>query len=78
MSMHPFLPKLRGASPIQRAIADGEEKTGVTIMQMARGLDTGRYNIPGRNIHRPYEFRQSPRRIGTGRRKAADTDIEVH
>lgn len=36
-----LLPKLRGASPIQRAIADGEEKTGVTIMQMARGLDTG-------------------------------------
>ncbi len=36
-----LLPKLRGASPIQRAIADGEEKTGVTIMQMAKGLDTG-------------------------------------
>ena len=36
-----LLPKYRGASPIQRAIADGEEKTGVTIMQMDKGIDTG-------------------------------------
>ena len=36
-----LLPKLRGASPIQMAIAGGEEETGVTIMQMAQGLDTG-------------------------------------
>ena len=36
-----LLPKFRGASPIQRAIAEGEEKTGVTIMKMAAGLDTG-------------------------------------
>lgn len=36
-----LLPKLRGASPIQQAIVTGEEKTGVTIMQMAKGLDTG-------------------------------------
>lgn len=36
-----LLPRLRGASPIQRAITCGEEKTGVTIMQMAEGLDTG-------------------------------------
>lgn len=36
-----LLPKLRGASPIQHAILQGEEKTGVTIMQMAEGLDTG-------------------------------------
>ena len=36
-----LLPKLRGAAPIQRAIIDGEEKTGVTIMQMADGIDTG-------------------------------------
>ena len=36
-----LLPKLRGASPIQQAIVQGEEKTGVTIMQMAKGLDTG-------------------------------------
>lgn len=36
-----LLPKYRGASPIQRVIIDGEKKTGVTIMQMDAGLDTG-------------------------------------
>lgn len=36
-----LLPKLRGAAPIQRAIIDGETVTGVTIMQMEEGLDTG-------------------------------------
>ena len=36
-----LLPKYRGAAPIQWAIADGETKTGVTIMQMDEGLDTG-------------------------------------
>lgn len=36
-----LLPHLRGAAPIQRAIIEGDEETGVTIMQMAEGLDTG-------------------------------------
>ena len=36
-----LLPELRGASPIQHAILEGHQKTGVTIMQMAEGLDTG-------------------------------------
>lgn len=36
-----LLPKYRGAAPIQRAIIDGETQTGVTIMQMNAGLDTG-------------------------------------
>lgn len=36
-----LLPKYRGAGPIQWAIIDGEKKTGVTIMQMEKGLDTG-------------------------------------
>ena len=36
-----LLPKLRGASPIQNAIVTGETVTGVTIMQMDVGLDTG-------------------------------------
>lgn len=36
-----LLPKYRGAAPIQWAIIDGEKKTGVTIMQMDKGLDTG-------------------------------------
>jgi len=36
-----LLPKYRGASPIQQAVIDGEEKSGVTIMQMELGMDTG-------------------------------------
>ena len=36
-----LLPRYRGAAPIQWAIADGEPETGVTIMQMDAGLDTG-------------------------------------
>lgn len=36
-----LLPKYRGAAPIQRAIIDGEQKSGVTIMQMSEGMDTG-------------------------------------
>ena len=36
-----LLPRWRGAAPIQRAILAGDVETGVTIMQMERGLDTG-------------------------------------
>lgn len=36
-----LLPCYRGAAPIQWAVIDGKEKTGVTIMQMDEGLDTG-------------------------------------
>lgn len=36
-----LLPRWRGASPIQRAIQAGDVETGITIMQMAKGLDTG-------------------------------------
>ena len=36
-----LLPKYRGAAPMQRAIMDGESETGVTIMYMDEGLDTG-------------------------------------
>lgn len=36
-----LLPRWRGAAPIQRAILAGDTRTGVTIMQMERGLDTG-------------------------------------
>ena len=36
-----LLPELRGASPIQHAILQGKKETGVTIMQMGPGLDTG-------------------------------------
>lgn len=36
-----LLPRWRGAAPIQRALAAGDSETGVTIMQMDAGLDTG-------------------------------------
>ena len=36
-----LLPKYRGAAPIQRVIMDGEQVTGITIMQMEAGLDSG-------------------------------------
>ena len=36
-----LLPRFRGAAPIQRAIIEGDEETGVTIMYMAEGVDTG-------------------------------------
>lgn len=36
-----LLPEYRGAAPIQRALIDGKDYTGVTIMKMDEGLDTG-------------------------------------
>jgi methionyl-tRNA formyltransferase len=36
-----LLPKFRGAAPIQRALMDGEEETGVTTILMDKGMDTG-------------------------------------
>ncbi len=42
MNIHAsLLPKYRGAAPIQYAILNGEKTSGVTVMQMAEGLDTG-------------------------------------
>ena len=43
-----LLPRWRGAAPIQRAILAGDAETGVTIMDMERGLDTG----PMRHVRR--------------------------
>jgi methionyl-tRNA formyltransferase len=36
-----MLPRWRGAAPVQRAILAGDTRTGITIMQMEKGLDTG-------------------------------------
>ncbi len=42
INVHPsLLPKYRGPSPMQAAIANGDEKTGVTIMKIDEGMDTG-------------------------------------
>lgn len=36
-----ILPRYRGAAPIQRSVLNGDPETGVTLMQMDRGMDTG-------------------------------------
>lgn len=42
INVHPsLLPRWRGAAPIQRAVMAGDRETGITIMQMNEGLDTG-------------------------------------
>ena len=42
LNVHPsLLPKYRGATPIQTALRNGDEETGVTIMLMDAGMDTG-------------------------------------
>ncbi len=42
LNVHPsVLPKYRGASPVARALMNGEKKTGVTIFLMGKGVDTG-------------------------------------
>ena len=43
-----LLPKYRGAAPINWAIVNGETETGVTIMQMEEGLDTGPILVQGK------------------------------
>jgi methionyl-tRNA formyltransferase len=43
-----LLPRWRGAAPIQRAILAGDAETGVGIMRMERGLDTGAVLLEGR------------------------------
>ncbi len=68
-----LLPRWRGAAPIQRAIEAGDHETGVSIMQMDAGLDTGpvihrqRITLDGER-----NGRQPARPIGgAGRRGAA-------
>jgi len=45
-----LLPRWRGAAPIQRAILAGDAETGVGIMQMAAGMDTGPVRLEGRTL----------------------------
>jgi methionyl-tRNA formyltransferase len=48
-----LLPRWRGAAPIHRAIEAGDDETGITIMQMDAGLDTGPMLIEAREAIRP-------------------------
>lgn len=43
-----LLPRWRGAAPIQRAVEAGDAQSGITIMQMAEGLDTGDMLLKGK------------------------------
>jgi methionyl-tRNA formyltransferase len=58
-----LLPKLRGAAPIQAAIRDGDEETGVTVMRMVKALDAGpsilqaRTPIPGDETYGELQLR---------------------
>ena len=45
-----LLPRWRGAAPVQRAIMAGDDETGVCIMQMEAGLDTGPVLLDGRAV----------------------------
>ena len=52
-----ILPRWRGAAPIQRSMIEGDEMTGVTIMKMNKGLDTGDIVLQGKlkiNISESY------------------------
>ena len=63
-----LLPRWRGAAPIQRAILAGDEITGVTIMRMDEGLDTGPMLLRRDARHSRQERRASHGRAGGARR----------
>ncbi|MDD6716274.1 MAG: methionyl-tRNA formyltransferase [Firmicutes bacterium] len=50
-----LLPKYRGAAPVQWAVINGEEKSGLTIMQMDKGLDTGDILLQEETVLQPEE-----------------------
>jgi methionyl-tRNA formyltransferase len=66
-----LLPKYRGASPIQAVLLNGESETGVTLMQMDEGLDTGPHRRQGgRRFGRCHRRRRTARPFGACRRGA--------
>ncbi|MEO8092572.1 MAG: methionyl-tRNA formyltransferase [bacterium] len=56
LNIHPsLLPRWRGAAPIERAIMSGDTETGVTIMRLAEGLDSGPIALQERTTIEPGE-----------------------
>jgi methionyl-tRNA formyltransferase len=54
LNVHPsLLPRWRGAAPIERAIIAGDERTGVSIMNLTAGLDSGPVCLTGEEAIRP-------------------------
>ena len=75
-----LLPRWRGAAPIPRAIEAGDTVTGITIMQMDAGLDTGPIDPAARNRHRSARdrrdaARQAGRRGGPRDRRCRSRDL---
>jgi methionyl-tRNA formyltransferase len=70
-----LLPKYRGAAPIQWAIANGETVTGVTIMRIDAGLDTGDILLWREDSIAPYDTAQTvaPRLSAMGARLMVET-----
>ena len=66
-----LLPRWRGAAPIHRAIEAGDRETGITIMQMDAGLDTGDMLLTARRADPPRRHHRDPARpAGRARRPA--------
>jgi methionyl-tRNA formyltransferase len=55
-----LLPRWRGAAPIHRAIEAGDTQTGITIMRMEAGLDTGPMLLTSVNRHRSAGHHRQP------------------
>ena len=65
-----LLPRWRGAAPIQRAIMAGDAETGVMVMRMEEGLDTGPVAMAERVADRAgHDRRRLARRTGAARRR---------
>ena len=54
-----LLPRWRGAAPIERAILAGDKETGITIMQMNEGLDTGNVLLEKKHLISDFETSHS-------------------
>ena len=74
-----LLPKYRGAAPMQRAIMEGERETGVTVMYMDEGLDTGDIISVSRFCIGPEDDFEAihDRSAEVGSRLLSDTLIEI-
>ncbi|MGU3314005.1 methionyl-tRNA formyltransferase [Sphingomonas sp. M6A6_1c] len=76
-----LLPRWRGAAPVQRAILAGDAETGVGIMQMEAGLDTGPVRLEGRvavDRKTAGELTEELAALGAGLMVAVLGDLDAH
>ena len=70
LNVHPsLLPRWRGAAPVERAIMAGDEETGVSIMRLTEGLDSGPVCLQEREPIRPDDDYATP--VGAPARRSA-------